>query len=120
MEKLKSLEALNRLRAEFQDKVSLRLDVGTTIAIGMGTCGIAAGAREVMHAILEELESRDVQAHVTTVGCVGMCEKEPLVEIHRADEPPVTYGNITPAKAPRLVDEHLVKGQTIEEWVVQR
>jgi len=120
MPKLKSLEELNRLRAEFQEKVSLRLDVGTTVTIGMGTCGIAAGAREVMRAILEELDRRDLEAHVTTVGCIGMCEKEPLVEVHQADKPTVTYGNITPAKVPRLVEEHLIKGQTIEEWVVRR
>ena len=62
MPKLGSLEELRRLRAELQDDVKLRLDVGTTIAVGMGTCGIAAGAREVMHAILAELEKRDVDA----------------------------------------------------------
>ena len=119
MPKLKSLEELRRLRAEYQKDVSLRLDVGTTITVGMGTCGIAAGAREVMHAISEELEKRDFDAHVTTVGCVGMCEKEPLVDIHQADKPTITYGNITPAMVPRLIEEHLIKGELVEEWVVK-
>jgi (2Fe-2S) ferredoxin len=85
----------------------------------MGTCGISAGAREVMLAITEELEKRDFAAHVTTIGCVGMCEKEPLVDIHQADKPVVTYGNVTPAMVPRLIEEHLVKGQVIEEWLVE-
>ena len=119
MPKLKNLEELRRLRSEFQKDVRLRLDVGTTIAVGMGTCGIAAGAREVMHAILEELDKRNLDAHVTTVGCVGMCEKEPLVDIYQASKPTITYGNITPAMVARLIEEHLVKGQVIEEWVVK-
>jgi NADP-reducing hydrogenase subunit HndB len=119
MPKLKSLEELSRLRAEFQDDVTLRLDVGTTITVGMGTCGISAGAREVMHAILEELDKRDLDAHLTTVGCIGMCEKEPLVDIHQADKPTVTYGNITPAMVPRLIEEHLINGKVVEEWVVK-
>ena len=118
MPKLKSLEELTRLRAKLQDDVTLRLDVGTTITVGMGTCGIAAGAREVMHAILEELDKRSINGRVTTVGCIGMCEKEPLVDIHQADKPTITYGNITSAMVPRLIEEHLIKGQMVEEWVV--
>lgn len=119
MPKIKSLEELNRLRAELQEDVKLRLDVGTTIAVGMGTCGISAGAREVMHAIIEELEKQGFEAHVTTVGCIGMCDKEPLVSVHQVDKPTVTYGNITAAMVPRLVGDHLVKGQVIEEWTVK-
>jgi NADP-reducing hydrogenase subunit HndB len=119
MPKLKSLEDLALLRANFQKDVGLRLDVGTTITVGMGTCGITAGAREVMHAILEELEKRNIEAHVTTVGCIGMCAKEPLVDIHQAGKPTITYGKITPAMVPRLIEEHLIKNQAIQEWVVK-
>jgi NADP-reducing hydrogenase subunit HndB len=119
MPKLKDLEELRRLRAEFQKDVRFRLDVGTTITVGMGTCGISAGAREVMHAILQELEKRDLNAHVTTVGCIGMCEKEPLVDIHQVGKPTITYGNITPAMVPRLIEEHLIHGQVVEEWVAK-
>ena len=119
MPKLKSLEELALLRANFQKDVGLRLDVGTTITIGMGTCGIAAGAREVMHAILDELAQRNIEAHVTTAGCIGICAKEPLVDVHQAGKPTVTYGNVTPAMVPRLIEEHLVKNQVLEEWVVK-
>ena len=65
----------------------VRMDTGTTIIVGMGTCGIAAGARDTMHAIMEELAKRKIDAHVTTVGCIGMCVKEPLVDIEQAGQP---------------------------------
>lgn len=100
--------------------ISTRKDTGTTIIVGMGTCGIAAGARDTMHAILEELHKRDIEANVTTVGCIGMCAREPLVDIEQAGKPRVTYGNVTPDMVSRLIEEHLVKGHVVEEWVVGR
>lgn len=84
----------------------------------MGTCGIAAGAREVMRAILDELQKREIEAHVTTVGCIGMCVREPLVDIEQAGGPRITYGNIKPVMVPRLIEEHLINGRIVEEWVV--
>jgi NADP-reducing hydrogenase subunit HndB len=120
MPKLKSLEELQKLRQQLQGDIQARAQTSTTITVGMGTCGIAAGAREVMHAILAELETRGIDAHVTTVGCIGMCSKEPLVDIQQGDEPRVTYGNIAPDMVPQLIEEHLVKGNVVEEWVVGR
>ena len=120
MPKLKSLEELQKLRQQLQKDIKARADTSTTITVGMGTCGIAAGAREVMHAILAELEARGIDAHVTTVGCIGMCSREPLVDIQQGDEPRVTYGDLTPEMVPRLIEEHLVEGNVVEEWVVGR
>lgn len=120
MPKLKSLAELQQLRQQLQKDIKARADTGVTITVGMGTCGIAAGAREVMHAILAELDARGIDAHVTTVGCIGMCSKEPLVDIQQGDEPRVTYGNVTTAMVPRLIEEHLVKGNIVAEWVVGR
>jgi NADP-reducing hydrogenase subunit HndB len=120
MPKLKSLDDLQALRQQLQKDIKARTDTATTVTVGMGTCGIAAGAREVMHAILNELENRGIDAHVTTVGCIGMCSKEPLVDIQQGDEPRVTYGNITPAMVPKLIEEHLVNGNVVDEWVVGR
>ena len=120
MTKLKSLEDLQALRESVQKDIRARAETGTTITVGMGTCGIAAGAREVMHAVLAELEARDIDAHVTTVGCIGMCAKEPLVDIQQGDEPRVTYGNVTPEMVSRLIEEHLVLGNVVTEWVVGR
>ena len=120
MPKLKSLDDLQALRQQLQKDIKARTDTATTITVGMGTCGIAAGAREVMHAILEELENRGIDAHVTTVGCIGMCSKEPLVDIQQGDEPRVTYGNVSPEMVPKLIEEHLVNGNVVDEWVVGR
>lgn len=120
MPKLKTLEDLKKLREEAQQDIKVRLETGTKITVGMGTCGIAAGARETMHAILEELKKRNIEAHVTTVGCIGMCVKEPLVDIEQAGRPRITYGNVKPDMVPRIIEEHLIKGNVVEEWVVGR
>lgn len=120
MPKLKSLDDLRRVREQAQSEMKTRLETGTTITVGMGTCGIAAGARETMHAILDELRERDIEAHVTTVGCIGMCVLEPLVDIEQAGKPRITYGNITKDRVSRLLEEHLINGNVVEEWVVGR
>ena len=120
MPRLKSLEELQELRQRLQKDIKARADTSTTITVGMGTCGIAAGARETMRAILAELEARSIDAHVTTVGCIGLCSREPLVDIQQGDEPRVTYGDVTPEMVPRLIEEHLVRGNVVEEWAVGR
>lgn len=120
MPKLKSFEELQKLRSQLQKDIGARVETSTTITVGMGTCGIAAGAREVMHAILGELDARNIDAHVTTVGCIGMCHREPLVDIQQGDEPRITYGNVTPKMVPRIIEEHLVHGRVVEEWAIGR
>ena len=120
MPKLKSLDELRKLRQEVQKEITTRTQTGTTITVGLGTCGIAAGARETMHAILEELRKRHIDAHVTTVGCIGMCSREPLVDIEQAGKPRITYVNIMADQVPRLIEEHLIKGNVVEEWILGR
>ena len=120
MPRLKTLDDLKSLREEAQRELKIRTGTGTKIVVGMGTCGIAAGAREVMQSILTELEARGIDAHVTTVGCIGSCSLEPLVDIQQGDEPAIRYGNVTPDRVPRIVEEHLVQGNVVEEWVVGR
>jgi NADP-reducing hydrogenase subunit HndB len=120
MPRLKTLEDLKKLREEAQADLKIRLKTGTKIIVGMGTCGIAAGARETMHAILDELKKREIDAHVATVGCIGMCMKEPLVDIEQAGKPRVTYGNVKPDMIPRLIEEHLINGNVVKEWAIGR
>ena len=120
MPKVRTIEELRQLKEEAQRSIKVRLDTGTKITIGMGTCGIAAGAREVMHAILDELQQREIEAHVTTVGCAGLCASEPLIDIEQAGGGRVTYGNVSPTMVPRIIEEHLIGGRIVEEWVVAR
>ncbi len=120
MPKLTGLDDLRRLKEQAQRDIKVRGDTGTRITVGMGTCGIAAGAREVMHAILRELEARDIEANVVTVGCVGLCAQEPLVDIEQAGAPRVTYGRVSVAMVPALIEQHLIKGTVVSEWVVAK
>jgi len=120
MPKIMTIDDFKKLRETARREIRVRLQTGTKIIIGMGTCGIAAGARETMHAVLEELNKRQVDAHVTTVGCIGMCAFEPLVDIVQAGGSRITYGNMHPEKIPRLIEEHLIHGRVVEDWVVAR
>lgn len=120
MPKLTSLADLKNLREQAQKEIRTRLETGTTITVGMGTCGIAAGARETMRAIIDELAKREIDAHVTTVGCIGMCVQEPLVDIEQAGQARITYGNVTADKVPELIEQHLIQGKIVNQWVVGR
>jgi len=120
MGKLTSLQDLTRVREDIRLRQKQRADTGTVILIGMGTCGIAAGARETMQAITKELARLQIDAHVGTVGCIGMCAKEPLIDIQQAGKSHILYANVTPEMVPRLLDQHLLKGKPVKEWVICR
>jgi NADP-reducing hydrogenase subunit HndB len=120
MPKLMSIEDFKRLQEDARRAIRVRLQTETRIVVGLGTCGIAAGARDTMQAILRELEARGIEAQVTTVGCIGMCAFEPLVDIEQAAGTRITYGRVTPAMVPRLIEEHLVNGRIVAEWIVGR
>ncbi|RPH62492.1 MAG: NADH-quinone oxidoreductase subunit F, partial [Chloroflexi bacterium] len=79
----------------------------------MGTCGVAAGAGEIEGLIRQELENRQLAAEIVPVGCIGMCFREPLVDIQLPGQPRVTYSNVKPEMVPRLIDEHLVQGRIV-------
>jgi NADP-reducing hydrogenase subunit HndB len=116
---MKTLEDLKRIREQFQAENKLRHGSAVQIIVGMGTCGIAAGAREVMTAILDEIAKRKLQdVTVRQTGCIGMCEKEVLVDVVRPGEPRITYGKVTPATVRQIVSEHVVNGRILEDLVV--
>ena len=118
---IKSLEDLRKIKAESQLQTKARKSNDTQVIIGMGTCGIAAGAREVMTAVLEELAKRNLNnVSVLQTGCIGMCQKEPLMDIVRPGEDRVTYGPVYPSDVPRIIAEHLVNGNIVEDLVVAK
>ncbi|MEN2997400.1 MAG: (2Fe-2S) ferredoxin domain-containing protein [Acetomicrobium sp.] len=121
MPKIKNLDDLRKIREESKDLTSARSGGKKKIIVGMGTCGIAAGAREVLTAILTELDKRGIKdVAVETTGCIGMCQYEPLVDIIRPGEPRVTYGNIKPEDVSRIIAEHMINGNIVWEKVIGR
>lgn len=120
MPELKNLEELKLFREELQHTLRGRRNTSTVITVGMGTCGIAAGARETLQAIRAELAKRQIDAEVVTAGCIGVCIKEPLVDIQQAGRSRIAYANVQPDMVARLIEEHVIKGQPVREWVIGR
>jgi (2Fe-2S) ferredoxin len=119
---VKSLEDLNALKQKAIEELRLRESKDSVrIIVGMGTCGIAAGARETVGAILEELAKRKIRdVFVTQTGCIGLCVKEPLVDVIVPGQPKVTYGNVDAVRARQLVAQHVVNNLVVGEWGVNK
>jgi NADP-reducing hydrogenase subunit HndB len=113
MPTVKSLEDLKRIREEALQKRQVKAASGeANIVVAMGTCGIAAGAREAMKAILNLIETENIPGIIVTqTGCIGLCEREPIVQVQVGEQPKVTYGKVTPEIARRIVKEHVVRRQ---------
>ncbi len=88
------------------------------VLVGLGTCGIAAGATATFDALAQRRAAGDVPFDLEKTGCIGMCYREPLVEVRADDGARVQYGNVTPDRIDRLIEEHLVHGKPVEEWMV--
>jgi NADP-reducing hydrogenase subunit HndB len=86
----------------------------------MGTCGIAAGARKVLNSIMEEVNEKDLDIVITQTGCIGMCEKEPLIDVKMPNEPRITYGLVTAENVKEIISEHIVKGNIVESLVIAK
>jgi len=118
---MKSLSELAELREKLKADVNLRRDAAddTRVLVGMATCGIAAGARPVLAAFLEEVNKRQIkEVMVTQTGCIGICKLEPIVEIVVPGQQKVTYVRMTPDKVARIVTEHLVNGRPVVEYSI--
>ena len=118
---VKSLEELKAIRDRMQKQVGLRESDENTIrvVVGMATCGIAAGARPVLEAFLEEVNKRELKdVTVTHTGCIGVCLLEPIAEVYVPGEEKVTYVKLTPEMVPRIVSEHLVNHNPVAEYTI--
>lgn len=117
---MKTLEDLKKIRERALEQMKIREGkFSARVVVSMGTCGIAAGAREVMLAILDELDKRSINdVSVTQIDCKGRCEQEPIVDVTKDNET-VTYGCVDAAKARLIVSQHLVGGNIVGEWVVK-
>ena len=119
---MKTLEELKKIREETRAKINLRKednDQTTRVVVGMATCGIAAGARPVLSAFVEEVARRNLEnITVTQTGCIGVCRFEPIVEVFEPGKDKVTYVNMTPEKSKQVVSEHLVNGTVKSEYTI--
>lgn len=117
---MKSLQELAEIRNRMKNEVALREENGTIrIVVGMATCGIAAGARPVLNAFVEEVGRQEAaNATVFQSGCIGLCRYEPIVEVFEKDRERVTYVRVTPEMAERIVREHIKGGQPVMEYTI--
>lgn len=119
---MKSIEELMAIRDKTRKNMTVREDTGDLkirVVVGMATCGIAAGARPVLNAFVDEIAKRDVKGvSVQQTGCIGMCQYEPIVEVTEPGKEKVTYVKMTPEKAVRVVNDHIVNGNPVAEFTV--
>ena len=118
---MKSLEELKALREQMQSKMNVRKDDSDTIrvVVGTATCGIAAGARPVLNAFLEEVNKRGLNnVQVTQTGCIGVCRLEPIVEVYVPGQEKVTYVKMNAEKVPAIVAQHIVNKQVVTDYTI--
>ncbi len=119
---MKTLEELMAIRDATKKKMTVREDTGddvVRIVVGMATCGIAAGARPVLNALVDEVAKRNLKGvTVSQTGCIGMCQYEPIVEVMEPGKEKVTYVKMTAEKAVKVVNDHIVNGNPIVEYTV--
>ena len=118
---MKSLDELRELKDKLQKDINMREDKDQPeIIVGMGTCGISAGARKILQTVVEEVDKRDLDVKITQTGCIGMCEKEPLLDVKLPQKQRITYGNLTPEDVRKIVIEHVINGNIVEDLVIAR
>ena len=119
---------MSKLQPEDLAKISQRMkrtmtlregDARAKITVHMGTCGIAAGARPVMKALIEAVEEHDAKDIIlATSSCAGLCSLEPMVTIEIQGAAPVKYVELTPEKAKRIFEEHALGGKVVTEFAL--
>ena len=118
---MKTLEELAQIRDRMKNKVALREGTGEIrVVVGMATCGIAAGARPVLNAFVEQIANQNLgdKVTVTQTGCIGMCRFEPIVEVFEGDKERVTYVKVKPEMVPEIIKEHLIGGKPVTKYTI--
>jgi len=116
-----TIDDLAKIKDRTRHETTLRQGAGRVkITVHMGTCGIAAGARDIMTAVINEVERRSLHdVLVTNSGCAGLCSQEPMMTVETVSEvAPVKYVSLTPEKVKRIIDGHVVTGQPVLEYAL--
>jgi len=121
VDKVKTLDDLKKLREEALEKRRVKSASGEVqIVVGMGTVGIAAGARETLKAILDYIEKENLSGIVVRqTGNIGLDSWEPIVQVVVGENPKVTYGKVTPDAARRIMKEHVAGGQVVKDYAIE-
>ena len=120
MAKIKSLDELMKIKAKVQGNVELRekgenVDSLIQVKVAMATCGIAAGAREVMDFIIEDANKQGIDNIVVTqTGCMGYCYAEPTIQVTLPGQDPVVFGDVTEEKAKEIVDKYIKNSELVD------
>ncbi|OGD10997.1 MAG: NADP oxidoreductase [Candidatus Aminicenantes bacterium RBG_13_62_12] len=114
------IQDLAKIREKTKSLMTIRESQGRArVTVHMGTCGIAAGARDIMDALLDEIgKSKTQDVIVTTSGCAGLCNKEPMATVELKDQPPVKYGDLTAEKMRKIFVKHVLGGKMVTEFVL--
>ncbi len=118
---MKSLAELQAIKDRMKEKVVIREGTSDVrVVVGMATCGIAAGARPVLNAFVEGVSAAGLsdKVTVTQTGCIGICQYEPVVEIHEAGKEKVTYVKMTADKAKEVIEKHLKGGKVVADYTI--
>ena len=118
---MKSLEELKAIREKMQGQIGIRNESSnqTRIIVGMATCGIASGARPVLTALSDAVQTKGLtNVSVIQTGCIGLCQYEPIVEVLEPGKDKVTYVKMTPEKANEIIDQHLIRGQVVQKYTI--
>ena len=115
-----TIEELKKEREAARSSLSLREgEFRGKVIVHMGTCGIAAGAREIVASFLNEKESRKIaDIMITTSGCAGLCSREPMATVELLNSAPVKYGDLTAAKAKKIFEDHIIGGRIVQEYAI--
>ena len=118
MTKIKSLDDLRKMKEKLQASVHLResgdrCDQLVQIRVAMATCGIAAGGKEVLNCLVDQLDLRNIEAVVTQTGCMGYCYAEPTIEVTLPGSDPVVFGDVDVKKAAEIVDRYVMGGELL-------
>lgn len=119
---MKTLAELMAIKEATKQRMTVREDTGDDairVVVGMATCGIAAGARPVLNAFVDEVAKRNLKGvTVSQTGCIGMCQYEPIVEVIQPGKEKVTYVKMTADKVAKVVNDHIVNGNVVAEYTV--
>ncbi len=121
MERIRSLDDLTQAKKQAQDRAqSMAAQCHYVVRISVASCGVAAGALDVMQVFQDTLEAENIKNMcLIPIGCLGLCSLEPVVQVQEADRAPVTYGKVSRIVARKIIQQHILQGRVVQENVIE-